>query len=462
MSKTGSRQVNPLSGPLIAGILKFSIPLLLSNLLQVFYSAADMIVVTLSGVEGAIGAIGTTSSLLNLVLNLFAGFATGTSVVVANNIGKGDRENTGRAVHTSLLVALFSGCICAAVGILIARPALAAMGDEGHILTLASTYMRIYCLGTPFLALTNFMISILRAKGDTTTSLRIMSIAGILNVVLNLVFVLCFGMSVDGVALATAISNVASAAMLLRALMRDTGWCRVSLRELRWDGALAKKIVYNGIPAALQGMLFNVSNIMIQSSIIGVNNLTYPGGSAIIDGNSAGLNLEHFVYTGITAVTQAAVTFVSQHHGARKYRRCKRVMADCLLTGFVLTSVWALTVYFLRVPLLGIYVKDPAAIEAGSVRLTYMFIPYGLCAVMDISSSVLRGLNRPVIATVSTLAGCCALRILWLIFVLPYYNTLACIFIIYPISWLITATVQIIIAGRILGRYSREYPEPAL
>lgn len=256
-------EMNMLEGPLLGKIFAFALPLMLTNLLQTCYSAADMIIVGLSGVDGAIGAIGTTNAMINLVLNVFSGFAVGTSVVVARNIGRGDRTATSHAVHTSLIVALVSGLVCAAIGLFISRPVLEAMGDEGHILDLASLYTTIYFIGTPFLALANFMISILRAQGDTRTPLFILTCTGLLNVVLNLLFVLCFGMSVDGVAIATVISNAVSVVLLAIRLRNDTGWCHLSLRRLHVDKSALGEIIHDGLPAGVQGALFSLSNMLI-------------------------------------------------------------------------------------------------------------------------------------------------------------------------------------------------------
>ena len=326
-----SREINMLEGPLLSKIFAFVLPLMLTNLLQMCYSAADMIIVGLSDVEGAIGAIGTTGALINLILNVFAGFAIGTSVVVARNIGKGDRQATESAVHTSLLIGLISGVACAAIGLVICRPILASMGAQGHILDLATLYTNIYFAGVPFLALTNFEIAILRAKGDTRTSLYILASTGVINVVLNLFFVLVLDMSVDGVALATTISNAASMALLAIRLLNDEGWCRLSFKKLRIDRRAMFEIIRDGLPAGVQGALFSFSNMLIQSSVIGINNTVCPGGSDIIDGNAAAANLESLAYVAAASVSQASVTFTSQHFGAGKFRRMGRVMANCYL-----------------------------------------------------------------------------------------------------------------------------------
>ena len=303
-----------LHGPIFPKILSFVLPLMLTNLLQSLYNAADMIIVGLSNVSGAIGAIGTTGAMINIIINLFAGFAVGSSVMVARSIGQGDPERTSLAVHTAMVVGIVTGLATMVLGLLISRPILIALGDEGHILELADLYTRIYFLGVPFTAVTNFLISIFRAKGDTKTPLWVLSATGILNVVLNLLFVVGFGMSVDGVSLATVISNAVSMVVLWIILARDKGWCRIELKKLRVDRYSLKEIIYNGLPAGLQGAIFSFSNMLIQGNIIAINNRLFPGGSEIIDGNAAGTNLEGFAYVAMNSVTQATVTFVSQHY----------------------------------------------------------------------------------------------------------------------------------------------------
>ena len=316
-----NNEIRMLEGPLLGKVFLFALPLMVTNLLQMLYSAADMVIAGMSGVEGAIGSIGTCGAMINFILNIFSGFAIGTNVVVARNIGRGDKEATERSVHTSLVMAALFGAICAGVGLLVNRPILKLLGDEGHVLELATLYTRIYFCGAPFLAVSNYMIAILRAKGDTRTPLFILTGTGLLNVCMNLLFVVVLHRSVDGVAYATLIANAANVVLLGIVLMRDPGWCRVSLKKLRIDLAAMKEIIRDGLPAGVQGMLFSLSNMLIQSTIIGLNNAACPGGSSIIDGNAAATNLEGFAYVATNSVYQASVTFTSQHHGARKYRR---------------------------------------------------------------------------------------------------------------------------------------------
>ena len=442
LKKRRASEINMLEGPLLGKIVAFVLPLMITNLLQVCYSAADMIVVGLSGVNGAIGSIGTTTALINLVLNVFSGFAVGTGVVVARNIGRGDREATEKSVHTSLLVGLVASLICMAIGLVISRPVLERMGDEGHILELATLYTRIYFIGTPFLALTNFMIAILRAKGDTRTPLYILTCTGLLNVALNLLFVLGFDMSVDGVATATVISNAVSMVLLAVRLRNEQSWCHLSFRKLHFDRAALREIIHDGLPAGVQGALFSLSNMLIQSSIIGLNNAACPRGSDIIDGIAAGWSIEMFLYTATNAVCQAAVTFTSQHYGARKFRRIGRVMANCYLVTGIIAVVGGGLIIALRGPIIGLYVSSEMAVQAAELRGFLLLAPYITLTFMEVGSGTLRGFGRSISSTVITLVGTCLLRIVWLWTVFQAFPRLDIIYLSYPVSWAVTAVIH--------------------
>ena len=444
-----------LEGPIFRKVFAFAIPLMLTNLLQVFYSAADMIIVGLSNVDGAIGSIGTTRAMINLIINLFVGFSIGASIVVARNIGRGDRAATESAVHTSLLMGLLSGVVCCVLGLVVSRPVLMWMGDEGHILTLATLYTRIYFIGVPFLAMTNFLISILRAQGDTQTPLFILSFTGLLNVGLNLLFVLVFHMSVDGVAAATVISNAVSTVLLAVRLMNDTGWCRLTLRRLRLERAAVMDIVRDGLPAAVQGALFSLSNMLIQSSVIGLNNAACPGGSDIIDGNAASGSIEDFAYTATNSVCQASVTFTSQHYGARMYRRIGEVMKSCYLATFLVAVAASALIIVLRRPLIGLYVSSDLAVRTAEARIFIMIAPYFLLAFMEVGSGVLRGLGKSFLSTGITLVGACVLRIVWLMTVFQHWHTLETVYLSYPISWALTALVHFLCSTAVRRKYLR-------
>lgn len=463
IAKKRSRDLNMLEGSLLGKILIFALPLMLTNLLQTFYNAADMMVAGLSAEENAVGAIGTTGSMINLVLNIFIGVSIGANVVVARRIGAGQREGVSRAVHSALIVSVVLGFVGMATGLFISRPALALMGAQNNLLELAVLYTRIYFFGLPFISLTNSLISIFRAKGDTRTPLVILTSTGLLNVGLNLFFVLVVKLSVEGVAIATAAANAASAALLLWRLSRDAGACRFSFRRLCFDGKAVREMLYVGIPASIQGALFSISNMMIQSSILAVNNRMVPAGETfqpIVKGNAASANLEGFAYTATNSIYQASITFTSQNVGAGKYPRVWRVMGGCYLVTAIVAILFGGGMLLFREPLLSLYGVSPA--EAGSlaemayntayVRMLYMLSTYFLLAWMEIGSGVLRGLGKSMTSTVVTLVGSCLFRIVWLATVFRAVGTLDSVYVSYPLSWGVTAAVHFICAVVILKR----------
>ncbi len=451
-------------GPLFGKILLFILPLMATNLLQTFYNAADMMVVGLSTEPDAVGAIGTTGAFINLVVNVFIGFATGANVVVARHLGAHEDERTSRTVHTALTISVLFGLLAAAVGLIISRPVLAMMGAEGKLLDLATLYTKIYFAGAPFLALTNYLIAIFRAKGDTKTPLYILAAAGLINVLLNLFFVLVVGLSVEGVALATVISNVASAVLLLVKLAKDDGACRFSFKRLCLDRYAFRKIVYIGLPAGVQGSLFALSNMLIQSSILQVNNAICSPDSAyqpVVKGNAAAANLEGFAYTAQNSVYQGAITFTSQNMGAAKYERVWRVMACSYSIAFVIAALFSGTIFLLREPLLLLYDVAPGAagsleqiaFEAAHTRMLYLMLPYFLISFMDTGCGIVRGLGRSLSSTVISLLGACAFRVIWIYTAFRASPTLNVLYLSYPISWGMTAAAQFLCAFFALRHY---------
>lgn len=450
-----------LEGPLLGKVFLFALPLMATNLLQMLYNAADMIVAGMSGVDGAIGSIGTCGAMINLILNIFSGFAIGTNVVVARNIGRGDEEATRRSVHTSLVMAALFGVICAVIGFFVAHPLLRLLGDEGHVLELATLYTRIYFCGAPFLAISNYMIAIFRAKGDTRTPLFVLTATGLLNVGMNLFFVLVMKMSVDGVAYATLIANVMNCVALGFIMLRDTGWCRLELKKLRIAKDAMREIIRDGLPAGVQGALFSLSNMLIQSTIIGINNAQDPGGSAVIDGNAAATNLEGFAYVATNSVYQASVTFTSQHHGARKYKRIGTVMRCCYFVTALVAVVCAAILLIFRHPLLGLYIQNgnPMALDAAYTRFYINIAPYFTLAFMEVGSGVLRGLGKSTLSTVISLLGSCVFRLFWIYVIFPLCPELWMVYLSYPISWALTALIHFTVSMVVRRRYMRMYPE---
>lgn len=460
------KSLNMTEGPLLGKVLIFILPLVFTNLLQTFYNAADMIIVGMSSEPDAVGAIGMTSSFVNMVVNIFMGFSVGANVMVARHIGARDDDAVSRTVHTAVAMSLIFGVGGLAAGLSVARPVLHLMGASGKLLELAVIYTRIVFLGIPFMSVTNYCISIFRAKGDTRTPLTVLSTTGVLNVLLNLFFVLVVGLSVEGVAIATMCANAASAVILLFILRRDTGACRFSFRRLRIDRYAFRNILYIGVPAGIQGALFSLSNIIIQSSILRVDSQLAPAGSAyqpVVKGNAAASNLEGFAYTATNSVHQAAVTFTSQNLGAGKPRRIYRVMGVSFLVTTVIALIFSAIFFFLYDPLIALYgVKAGAegslesiAITAAYQRLYCVLLMYPSLAWMEVGGGIVRGLGKSLTSTVVSLIGACLLRIVWILTVFEHYQTLTSIYISYPISWMLTAICHFTVCFVVLHRLLR-------
>ena len=456
------KKIDFTNGKVFGKILLFILPIIATNLLQTFYNAADMMVVGLSHEANAKAAIGVTASMIHLVVNMLIGFSVGTNVVVARAIGAKDEERTTRAVHTSVIMSLLFGLVAMVIGISIARPVLAWMGASGNLLDLAVRYTFYYFLGVPFMAMTNYLCSIFRAKGDSKTPLIVLSLAGVLNVVCNMFFVLVCGLSVEGVAIATAIANLASALVLLMKLSTTHDWTHFSWKKLKLHGAAWREIIVVGLPAGIQSALFSVSNVFIQSSIIIINNKYIPVGSVyqpVVDGNAAMGSLDSFVYSAMNAVSQGAITFTSQNIGAKKPKRVYPIMWSSFglatLIGVVMTAL--IMVFF--EPLIALYGIRPGAegsleqiaYNAAVTRSLYILLPYFLCGLMECATAVLRGLGKSMESAVISLVGACILRIIWLETVFKIWQELEGVYIIYPISQFLTwlfATVCVCIVLR--------------
>ncbi len=470
------RKIDFTEGKVFFKIVLFILPIVATNLLQTFYNAADMMVVSLSKEANAVGAIGTTGSFINLIVNVFIGFSVGANVVVAREIGAQNADRIHKAVHTSLLMAVAFGIVGMGIGLIVSRPILSFMGNTGSLLELAVTYTYIYFLGVPFLALTNYLIAIFRAKGDAKTPLIVLVSTGLLNVGLNLFFVLVVGLSVEGVALATSIANLASFVLLLLKLRHDNDETKFSFRKLRFNKEAFRDIVANGLPAGIQGALFSLSNMIIQSSIVQVNNsLVAPDAKfdPIVNGSAAAGNLEGFIYMGMNAVYQGAITFTSQNIGAEKPERVNRILYSCFGIVTIVGVVMSAALLLFSEPLLGLYgivggedgTLEALAMQAALTRFTYIVIPYFLCGVMDVCTGVLRGMGKAVVSTCISLVGACLLRIVWLWTVFKAAPTLDMIFLSYPVSWIVTtaaafAVIQILLNRILKNRSTREEPVP--
>ena len=432
MSRSSRYEMNMTVGALLPKVLMFSLPLMLSGILQLLFSAADMAVVgsfAHQNRDAAQAAIGSTGSLINLMVNVFMGLSVGGSVCVARAYGAGDAKQVHQGVHTSIAVAGLCGLLVMAVGLIFCRPLLQMMGNPE--LDLATTYMRIYFLGMPFNMLYNFGAAILRAVGDTRRPLIYLAIAGLVNVVLNIVLVAWVGLDVEGVAIATVASQIISAVMVLVCLMRSDSSIRLEPKALRIHMPQFKRILQVGLPAGLQGSLFSISNVLIQSS---VNSF----GTIAVAGNANAGNLEGFVYTSMNAVHQAALTFASQNLGAGKIRRVRRSVFVCLATVAVIGLVMGNAFYLCGRPLLSLYNQNADVIEYGMLRMAWMLPLYCLCGLMDVVVGSLRGVGYSIMPMIVSLTGACLFRVVWIMTVFAADPTLETLYLSYPLSWALT------------------------
>ncbi len=430
-----SKSADLLTGNLWVKILLFSFPLMLSNILQLLYSAADTVVVGRFAGNDALAAVGSTGSLTNLFINLFIGFSVGASVIVAQGIGARDDRAVHETVHTSMLLAVIGGVVIGGVGILLSRPILAAMDNK--VLDLATLYLRIIFAGAPFSMVYNFGASILRARGNTRLPLYILAASGLVNVGLNLLFVIVFHMSVAGVALATIVSQALSAALVVIVLMRSHDATRLQFRRLHIYPRRLLSIVKVGLPAGIQSSLFAVSNVLIQSS---VNSF----GSNVMAGNTAAANISDFIYMAMNALHHAAVTFAGQHAGAGMYRRIGRVAWQCVVTTTVVGVVLGIVLTIFGPELLSIYDTNAEATAAGMIRMRILCSTYFLCGIMDVFMGLQRGLGSSLRPMIVSLCGACGLRIVWIYTVFRLQPTLDCLFWSYPFTWAVTGAVHLL------------------
>ena len=429
-----------LQGPLLQSILTYTIPIILTSLLQLLFNAADLIVVGRFCGSVSVAAVGATGALTNLLVNFFIGLSVGAGVTVAHGLGSRENRVVHCTVHTALPTALVSGVVLSIIGISFSEDLLRLMDTPDNVLPLSTVYMEIYFSGITFTMIYNFCAAILRAAGDTKSPLIYLSIAGVVNVVLNVFFVTVFHMNVAGVALATTISQGISAVLVVLALMRRTDACKLTLSKMRFYKPQLLKMIRIGLPAGVQGSLFSISNVLIQSS---VNSF----GDIFMSGNAAAANIEGFLYVCMNAFHQTAVNFIGQNAGAKQYPRVYRTVWICLgcvtAVGLSLGTVG----YLLGPQLLSIYITDSQeAISYGMIRLSYICLPYFLCGLMDVTTGALRGLGASFVPMVISVLGVCGLRIGWIytIFQLPQYHTPQCLYFSYPISWALTFLVQLV------------------
>lgn len=422
-------------GPLLGKLIIFTIPIILSGVLQLLFNAADVIVVGRFAGEASLAAVGSTGSLINLMTNLFIGMSVGANVCAAQFYGGGQYKDVKKTVHTSTAFSIICGVVLIFIGLFLARPILEIMGSPEDVIGLAALYVRIYFLAMPAVMLYNFLAAILRAAGDTTHPLIFLTVAGVVNVILNLILVVFFNMGVAGVAIATVTSNYISCGMLVVFFTKQEDALKLEFSKIKVDKKILNRIIRIGLPAGIQGTVFSLSNVVIQSAI---NSF----GTAVIAGSSAAASIEGFVYVSMNSVSQTCVTFVGQNYGAADEKRVKRVIFECLGIVTVVGLILGNLAYYFASPLLGIYTDSSAAVAAGTLRLFWVCCPYFLCGIMDTLTGGLRGLGRSTVPMIVSLIGACATRLVWIATYFQLHKTEDVLFFSYPGSWLLTLSVH--------------------
>lgn len=442
-NKTGQisskNQINMTEGGIFIKLLQFSIPLIFSSVLQLLFNAADVIVVGRFAGDNSLAAVGSTGSLINLLVNLFTGLATGTNVVAANYFGAGKFEKLEKTVHTSIVISIISGLVLTGSGVFGSKIILHLMQTPPAVLNLANTYLKIYFSGITATMIYNFGSAILRAKGDTKRPLYILLLAGIVNLILNVFFVVNLKMDVAGVGLATVISQFLSAVLVIVILLTEKDEFHLNIKKLSLDPAILRNIVKIGLPAGFQGIVFSFSNVIIQSSIN-----TF--GPIMIAGNAAAINLEGFIYTSMNGFSQGSLTFCSQNYGAKKFDRIKKVVVISQISIIVIGGILSFLFLLFGKQLLGLYTTSDEVMQAGMVRCWIIFTTYFLCGMMDGMANSIRGIGHSLMPVISSLTGACLFRIIWLftVFLIPQFHQPVTIFISYPISWILTFVANLI------------------
>lgn len=437
--------VDMINGPLLPGVIRYALPLIATGLLQLLYNAADMIVVARWAGGTALAAVGSNGPLVNLIINVFMGLSVGASVVVSRAFGAGNDKDVHEAVHCAMAVSIASGIITMAVGLLISRQALLWMGTPGDVMEQANVYLRIYFLGMPACMVYNFGAAILRAVGDTRRPLYILMLSGLVNVALNLLLVIVFHWDVAGVATATTVSQIVSAVMVVFCLIKTELSFRYDIRKTRFYKDKFFQMLRHGIPAGIQGSIFSLSNIIIQSS---VNSF----GSAAMSGNSAAGNIEGFVYVAMNSMYQTCLTFTAQNVGARQPRRLRRIFLLCLALVTVIGLTLGFAVYLFGEPLLTLYtaasgtatsIAPEEILHYGMLRLSLIATSYFLCGVMEVLVGAMRGMGSPWLPMLVSVGGVCGIRITWILTIFRFVDhSLTSLYLSYPFSWLATAMVH--------------------
>ena len=434
----GIREKQPLDmlhGSIWNKIPQFTLPVAATAILEQLFNASDVAVVgnfTGEAKTVSVAAVGANSPIISLIVNLFIGIALGTNVVIANAVGRGDRETVRKTVHTSVLVAVLGGILVASLGELVAAPLLGMLNVPVDVFPLALLYLRIYVLGMPVILLYNFEAAIFRSVGDTKTPLIALACSGVLNILLNLFFVAVLHMTVNGVAIATVISNAVSSVLLFFRLRRETGVIHLEPKQLKIDGANLRNILRIGLPAGIQSAVFAVSNIVIQSAI---NSL----GTVVMAASSAAYNIEIFTYDILNSFSQACTTFVGQNFGAGEMKRCKKTLFLCLAEGILTLACAVSLILFFGKYLLAFFNRDPEVVETGYIRLMMVMLSHTFSLFYEVMAGYLRGFGISTLPAVLTMIGVCGIRIAWIQLIFPQYQTFRSIMTAYPVSLSATA-----------------------
>lgn len=435
--KKNKYEIDMCNGSIMDKLISFSLPLMLSGILQLMFNAVDIVVVGRFSGSQALAAVGSTTALINIFTNLFIGISLGANVLAARFYASGKEKEMSETVHTAITLALISGIIMAVVGLVLAKLALVLMGTPSDVIELSTLYMRIYFCGMPFFMLYNYGAAILRAVGDTKRPLIFLIISGVANAGLNMILVIIFHMGVAGVGIGTVISQLISCILVLRCLYKSEGCYQLRFSKLRIQKVYLRQIFQVGIPAGIQSTVINFSNALLQSS---VNSF----GSTAMAGYTAANNILGFLYVSVNAVTQACMSFTSQNYGVGKYKRMDRVLINCLILSVVISGVLGCGSYAFGTEILKVYTEDPKVIQCGLEILSMTTVTYFLCGIMDLFPGALRGMGRSGVPMILSIIGTVGTRIVWIFMLFPQHRSLEFLFISYPASWLLTIVMQVI------------------
>lgn len=436
-TKTSKYEIDMCNGSILDKLVSFSIPLMLSGILQLLFNAVDIIVVGQFTGNEALAAVGSTTALINVFVNLFIGISLGASVLAARFYATGQEKEMSETVHTSITLALISGIAMGIIGVIAAKGALELMDTPDNVLNLSTLYMRIYFMGMPFFMLYNYGAAILRAIGDTKRPLIFLIISGIANAALNMILVILFHMGVVGVAIGTIISQLISCVLVLTCLYRSEGSYQLRFSKLKINGAYMEQIFQVGVPAGIQSTVINLSNALLQSS---VNSF----GSIAMAGYTAANNILGFLYMSVNSITQACMSFTSQNYGVGKLKRMDKVLRDCAILSISIAAVLGGLAYSFGPQILTVYTSDPKVINCGMEILAYTSITYFLCGIMDLFPGALRGMGYSAVPMVLSVIGTVGTRIVWVFGIFPNHRSLSVLFVSYPVSWILTIVLQVV------------------